>query len=426
MPFGSPTPQPFGNSPSVPSFPQTARTYTATGGAVVVPGGALDRWFTYRATKAAVRGDVVGIGDSTMYGSEGLYSFLTRLRARSTQAGMADGGKGMFAGGEGPGGGPITYDAPEISGWVSQTFGGGFPDQADNTDGQYFYDTGATAGNTLVLQFRSTGVRLWYANRQITGDFTYSIDGGATVTVQAYAASGTVSRFKYISGLAANTTHTITITNLAAASNSADPNAKTCFIALAPINDTGIVWNKYATSGDTINGRFFGGVATAPYTQPSAGGSRYQTPFGLEPTTVNGPTYTGAGTLAGQPAGGAINPVLAVCNLGFNDLTNASTLGVDMWTEGVKRFAGACTDAHCDGVIIAGQLPYNAQWPTYGADRYNALKTQALASGLAFIDSFYPIGGPSLSYSGGTSNPHLSKTQYQTQADFLWDNLLGL
>lgn len=54
------------------------------------------------------------------------------------------------------------------------------------------------------------------------------------------------------------------------------------------------------------------------------------------------------------------------------------------------------------------------------------MKAQALSSGLAFVDLFYPIGGPSLSYSGGTTNPHLTKAQYQAQADFLWNNLLGL
>lgn len=421
--FGSSTPPPLGNGASVPTFPQTARIYTALGGAVVVPGGALDRWYAYRATRGAARGDVIGLGDSTMYGAGGLYSFLTRLRTRSVTAGMTDGGKGMFAGGEGFDN--MLYDSPEINGWVSQTFGGGFPDGADNTDGQYYYDAGVSAGNTLVLQFRTTAARLWYSNRSLAGDFTYSVDGGATVTVQAYAASGTTSRFQYISGLTAGTTHTITITNLATSTIGGGANAKACYIALAPVNNTGIIWNKYATSGDTINKRFYGGVASAPYTQTLNVG--FQSPFGLEPAAVTAASgYTGAGVLTGQPAGGTINPVLAMTNLGFNDLTSAAAGDETMWTESVKRFAGACRDARCDGIVITGQLPYNANWPTYGATRYQALKDQALASGLAFIDSFYPIGGPSLSYAGGTQNPHLGKTQYQTQADFIWDNLLGL
>lgn len=433
--FGSTTPARLGGAAMVPTFPTVGTTYTSPDGAVVVPAGALDKWFAYRQTLGAVRGDVVGIGDSTMFGSGGNYSFLQRLRDKATGAttggpsgfGMIDGGKGMFAGGESLG---IAYDAPEIVGFVSSSFVGA-PDFYDNTDGQYWYDNGAVANRQLVLQFRQSCARLWYSARGNAGDFTYSVDGGAAVTVKAYQATvGAVevpiSKYVYISGLAPNTTHTITITNLATSTTSGGPaTGAACYVALAPMNATGVVFQKYATSGDTIVNRFYGGLTpTTPFTR-SQYGMRYQTAFGLTPIPV-GPTYTGAPVDTSQPAAGAINPVLALSNLGFNDLTGAVSGDEGFWTEYVKRFAGACSDAGCPGVVLSGQLPYNANWPTFGATRFNALKAQALASGLAWVDLFYPVGGPSLAYSGGTANPHLGKSQYQAQADYLWDNLLGL
>ncbi len=426
MPFGSGIPRAFGNAPSVPTFPQSPRTYTSPDGAIVVPSGAIDKWFAYRKTLAATRGDVVVFGDSTTYGSGGLYSICQRLRDKASGAstggpagfGMADGGKGMFAGGEGVSGSPIAYDAPEINGFVSTTFNG-FSDQFDNTDGQYYYDDGVVANHTLVLQFRQPTARLWYSKRANVGSFTYSIDGGTAVTVDAYQASGGQSNFVYISGLTPNTTHTLTVTNLATATRTA------CYVALAPMNTTGVVFQKYATSGNTFNIKFFGGVAASPYTQ-SQGGAVFQTPFGRAPTTVYSPTYRGAPVETANPAGGVINPVLGISHLGFNDLTNSASDTTALWTEYVKRFAGVCADGGVPGIVLSGQLPYNAQWPTYGAARFNAVKNQALAEGLVFVDLFYPIGGASLSYAGGTNNPHLTKAQYQTQADYLWDNLLGL
>jgi hypothetical protein len=442
----------------------------------------------------------------------------------------------MFAGAEGFA--PIAYDSPEINGFVSTTFAGA-GDGFDNTDGQYYFDTGSPANHTLVLQFRQSAFRLWYDVRANAGQFTYSVDGGATVTVNAHKTGVGTCQYVYISGLTPNTTHTLTITNLGGlppnppagitasvgapasgtlaantyyyvatyvfgggetvASNvvsavvdsagraasvqvadvgqgagntrfyrSTSPtgpfgfmsststggggfysftdngsitptgvnppvtgttNLNTssagCYTALAPENATGLVWQKYATSGDTINNRFFGQVAAAPFTQ-STNGFRYQTSFGLVATSVASPAYTGAPVDASYVGAAKMNPVLAISNLGFNDLTGAASADLPMWTEYVKKFAGVCADAGCPGIVCSGQMPYNAQWPTYGAARFNALKAQALASGLAFVDLFYPVAGPSLAYSGGTGNPHLTKPQYQAQADFLWNNLLGL
>lgn len=405
--FGvSPLPRAFGEGSSVPSFPSRGKTWTDPTGAITIPVGTLDSWFLRRPLHASQRVEVVTFGDSTTYGSGGLYSWLSRMRVRSSAAGYTDGGKGIFGGGESQG---ITYDSPEVNGFVSGTFSG-TGDQSDALDGQNFFSS-SSAGELLTLQFRTTAIRIWFVRRANGGSFTYSIDGGATTTVYA---NQPVAKdyFVYVSGLAANTTHTVTITTLGGGVVS---------IAVAPVNDTGVVWAKWATSGDTFNNRF---VVAA---------GRYQVPLGLAPTSQAGSSPIAAdGYVTGNTidtsyvSAARVNPALAMVNLGFNDLTGQASTDYSLYTESIKKFAAACKVAACSGLVLSGQLPYNANWPTYGAGVFTAMKTQALALGLGFVDMFYPVGGPSLSYSGGVNNPHLTKAQYEAQGDFLWDNLLGL
>lgn len=410
--LGSPVPAKFGVAAAPGgAFPDTPGTYTSQGGAVVVPGGALDRWWAWRATGGATRREVVVFGDSTTFGSGGLYSWLQRLRDRAVSYGLPDGGKGIFAGSEDQ----IVYDSPEVNGFVSLTFSGS-PDSFDNLTGNYYYDAG-TVGHVLNLQFRGTAARLWYRTGGTFGQFTYSVDGGSVVTVNAVSGT-TDDRFVYLSGLTAGVTHTLQIVNTSGAM---------CRVALAPLNSAGLAIQKHAVSGSTFQNFFYGGITpSAPYTQ-AHNAFRYQTALGLVGTTVDGAgNYRGAAVDTAYASGERVKPVLAATHLGFNDLTNTVSGDTQSWNEYVKRFAGACYDASCDGIVISGQLPYNANWPTYGAARFQALKDEAAAQGLAFVDIFYPIGGASLAYAGGTSNPHLTRTQYQAQADFLWDSLLGL
>lgn len=417
--LGSPVPARLGSA-AVPggAFPDTPASYTSPEAAVVIPPGALDRWWNYRATKGAVRRDVVIFGDSTTFGAGGFYSWIQRVRDRSVSYGMADGGKGMTAS---LGEAGMLYDSPEVNSLVSYTFGGNGPFYGDLLGGGFFYDDGTTTPNaTLNLQFRGTCLRLWYLSSNASGDFTYSLDGAAPVTVHSNVASGKTNPFIYFSGLTAGVTHTLAIINQTA--------GKECRIAISPMYDTGPVYQKFALTGSTFANIFFSGVFTSPYTQDHgtffSGG-----PLGLRQdqlvTAASG--YAGMSVDTSIPIAGRIDPVLAITDLGFNDLSNTSAPGeVAGWTEYIRRFAAACRAASCDGLVLSGQLPYNANWPTYGAARFNAVKTEALAQGLAFVDHFYPIGGPSLSYAGPSTNPHLTKAQYITQGDFLWDNVLAL
>lgn len=55
--------------------------------------------------------------------------------------------------------------------------------------------------------------------------------------------------------------------------------------------------------------------------------------------------------------------------------------------------------AGCDGIVASGQMPYNSNWNTPGKYFFDVMRHHALRNGLAFVDLFIPIGGPSLSLS---------------------------
>ncbi len=387
---------------------------------ITVPAGALDRWYRYRsvANTAASRREVVVFGDSTAFGSgpTPTYSWVQRLRDRAVSAGYADGGKGIFARDEST----IGYDSPEVNGFVSSTGTLGSADPYDTLAGQYWLMTSASA--TITTQFRTTGVRIWYTRRGAAGTFTYAIDGGAAVTVTPTATTAiALDAFVYVGGLSANTTHTLVITNGAAST----------YLAVAPVNDTGVAFQKHATSGTTYQTFFHGGLADFTGLHHA---TRYQAALGLVPTATTGvlsPTsvdgYVANNTVDTTYTGLAqIRPALAMNELGFNDLTAQTSADYTMYTEAIKKFGAACRATGCSGVILIGQLAYNSLWPTYGTGLFAAMKTTALAQGLAFADLLIPVSGPSLSYSGGTAQPHLTKTQYVAQADWLWDNLLSV
>lgn len=415
--FGGATPPRFALGVPSPAgrFPFVQQDYTALSGAIVMPPGSLDSWWRFSKERSQTeRGEVIVFGDSTTAGSGPVptYSWLQRMRDRAVADGYDDGGKGITAttyeGGMG-------YDSPEVNAEVSSTFTG-FPDSV-GVASHAWYDDGSGANHTLNLQFRGSCLRLGYHARNTVGTFTYSLDGAAAVSVDAFQSSSNEARFVYFSGLNPATVHTLQIINTAAPAH--------VYVNITPMYDTGVVFQKWARSGHTFGNIFYERQPAAPFTQ-SFDGQWYQQPMGLVSTNVGAPTFGGAPVDTTPAAAARVKPVLAITHLGFNDLTSQNALGLDYWTYYVRRFAAACRDANVSGLVLSGQLPYNSEWPTYGPDRFNILKNEAYAQGLAFADLFYPIGGPSLSYAGGVSNPHLTKTQYQTQADWLWDNLLGL
>lgn len=379
---------------------------------VIVPDGALDRWFDYMTRTSTEHGDVIVFGDSTTWGAEGSganYSWLTRLRTRMVGAGLTDGGKGIFGGFDDDAN--ISYDAPEVTGIVSSEWAYGSTDH-DNIGGVYFYNDGATPGAQLVLRFRTEAFRLWLRRSWLNSTgITYSVDGGDPVTVENVQIEGGGVWFEYVNGFTKDETHTLTITNLGGPAS----------VALAPVNETGVTLHKHALNGATINGFFMQGSSSAPWTQQH-NPYRMTSAFGLTQGNATPPNYPEI-SVDTDYTSGRINPVLAIAALGFNDLSNSQT--AEFFEQYVRRFAAACRIAECDGVVTSGQLPYNAKWPTHGPDAFAALRDTAVSLGMCFADSFIPVAGPSLSYVGGTANPHLPKSEYVAQADWLWDNLLG-
>lgn len=387
---------------------------TSADGAIITPAGWGADWYAWQATGGAERRDLIAFGDSTWYGAgpDPSYSVMQRLRDRAVESGLPDGGKGIV------GAYGTEYDPPEVNAFVGSTFTGNATIH-DNLVGAYWYDdaTGG-AGHTLDLQFRATGTRIWYGRGggSFGAGFTYSLDGGAPVAVDN---SGSGLTFAYISGLTL-AVHTLRIVNTGGG------NMR---VAIAPVNATGLVINKHATSGATF-GQFFHNASPSPAVGPwdtPMDGNRYQTAMGLAGATVQGPDYAGMTVDTTTPVGGRVVPILAMTQLGFNDLSYASgDVDLPAWTAYVRKFAAACRAASCDGIVCSGQMAYKDVWLTAGIPRYEILRDEAAAQGLAFVDTFFPVGGLSLDYAGSASNPHLQKAEYVAQADYLWDNLLKL
>jgi hypothetical protein len=285
---------------------------------------------------------------------------------------------------------------------------------------------GAYASRTVSLNGAANGV-----SRAPTGS-TYSVYRGSSSSgpfglVASGIALGSNNSLNYNdTGSSINMSVNPPLTNTAGRASAYTD----LYVAPSFMFDVGIVWQKHAIAGgrfyDHFHGTTIGGITGAHDAQ------RYQTAFGLVGTTGSGsPTsvdgYVAHNAIDASYVGSAaVAPKLGVLHLGFNDLTAQADTDYSRYTEAIKKFGAACRASNCDGVVLSGQLPYNAKWPTYGAAIFNAMKAETANQGLAHGDLLTPVSGPSLSYAGGTMNPHLYKAQYQAQADYLWDGLLGV
>lgn len=145
-----------------------------------IPAGSLDHYRAARANSATGLAEFVVAGDSTWAGqtlSGAYYSPATRLRALFAAAGYTDGGHGHNNG---------VNDTPAVSG-----------DTASGVVLNTYATTGSSAvampGETIFSNavgdqwtYTVTGshLRLYYnAWNQLSGAFSYAIDGGAAVTV---------------------------------------------------------------------------------------------------------------------------------------------------------------------------------------------------------------------------------------------------
>jgi hypothetical protein len=189
-------------------------------------------------------------------------------------------------------------------------------------------------------------------------------------------------------------------------------SAKACWIGLSGMNDVGYTNQKFALTGQTLD------TFNVSWRWWAALGLTY---------TGSAPTNPASYAIdTGPAAAGRVAPTLAMLELGFNDLTSNPTNAPDEAIAAIEALAAACQVAGCAGLVCSGQLPYNTNWPTHGNDLFTAMRDAAVDNGLAWVDLFSAIGlGRSVDYTGPDANPHLPKSQYVAQADWLWDNLLG-
>jgi hypothetical protein len=426
-----------------------------------IPAGWGTNWRAARNSAGTTRTEVPIFGDSTTWGSQALYSWVQRLRDRSVAAGYADGGKGVFGVGEDS----ITYDTPEINGLVSN--GWTWVQDAADTDvlGGGGYSSN-TSGEALTVQGRVVGsggeFRLWYVNRDV-GTFTVAIDGGAATTVTTTSSSGSPPAFYRVTGLAAGN-HTAVITNTTTGSHQ--------IVAPAFMNGSGVVYHKYAVSGQVMLHYF------DPLGRMSSNGLRRdQHPQALLGLTVgNGGTSLSwqqpLSSTAGRPSCS-----LAILHLGFNDMTgmptnwdpnrtynspdgviyggvhykaqasnsnsvppsNATNWAVtdsggsggndlDNYCEAIHLFCRMAQAAGADPLVISGEFLMNANAYTLGGRMSRAVRETALACGAAWCDFMMPALGKPNAITGlaSTNNPHLNKPGYVAQADFLWNNVLSV
>lgn len=179
-----------------------------------VPPGSLDVWKAARANATNELVEIVIFGDSTTSGScfdppansNSIYSWTQRLRARIASAGFLNGGRGVVSANEiAPGMNPDGITA------ISAITGFG----SNDNNGPLLTDSlkSVAGGDSVTIQGKGTAIRLHYFKGSGAGGFTYAVDGGAAVTVEAGGSSFSGDSILVASGLA-DATHSIVITNL--------------------------------------------------------------------------------------------------------------------------------------------------------------------------------------------------------------------
>lgn len=178
---------------------------------VRIPDGSLDTWRAARDQHATRRVEVVCFGDSTTdYGSDGNSpGYPARLRALAQAAGLTDGGRGLVHNEPASATGESLASVQGKLGFGSN--GGSYDFHNTNT-----VTDGAAAGNWITFQGYGRFCRLHHGFKVEAGGFTYSVDGGAAVTVEARHTSTTQIKPIWID-LGSDGLHTITITNLGGA-----------------------------------------------------------------------------------------------------------------------------------------------------------------------------------------------------------------
>lgn len=374
---------------------------------IIIPKGSLDVWRAARAAGAATRTEVVCFGDSTTFGSGANYSWVQKLRALAVAAGFSDGGRGIagwsdVAAMSGPENIPIIQ---------SQT---GFNSPGDGLD-MLLTETPTTftIGATITFQGYGTKARLHYTKGAAFGSFTYSIDGGTPVTVNANLGSGFAADTLYLNlGGTDSTLHTITIVNAGGGSSNR------VGVVAEFLKTAGITFHKQAISGITY-GSFFGTANS------NLGNYQAQLALGLVPGIGSSANSLGWGSpKATRP--NYRNPSLAISALGINDQQGASSTNTDATEAGVEMFIRMARAAGADPLVVIPHLDYAANAHLYSGSFKRAIMAVAEAHQCATVDFNEALGPINVGASLYGVGPHLNQAAHDAEAGFLWTNALSL
>lgn len=417
-------------APSVASSGQTKR-------GVYLPTGSLDVWKAARDNSANARTEVVIFGDSTTAGSAttvpanysgSSYTWVQKLRELSIAAGYPDGGRGIAglpdtAGMSGPDNIPIIQSMNPAGSWV----GAGDGNDVLLTD----TPTSTTNGATIVFQGHGTAARLHYTKMgSNTGTFTYSVDGGAPVTVDASvgAPTGFSADTIYLPlGGTDTTLHTVMIVNTGAAQRTG--------VSAEFLKTNGVVYHKHGISGISSNS-YFGRA------NPNNGNYQIQVAYGITVGTPDGNgTYGWQQPVASRPA--HRHPSLGIFALGINDMQGLS-IGTDgnptvaeqdainrgcaYLEDNIGNFVRFTRAAGADPLVVVPHYDM-AQWTHTVAGQFARSSWAAgMAMGCAVVDFNEAIRPTNTMVARGLGDPavHASWQTYDAEAAFLWNNALSL
>lgn len=380
------------------------------------------------------------------------------------------------------GGRPILAPSGGLSAAVdTNTFSGSL------TSGQAYYykltyyksGVGETDGSATLGPCTPTGTTLTVlvgANPTATGA-TYLPAGFQYGIYRATSAGGPYTRLAYVNGgsqgiLTYRDDGTVTPAGAIPSTNTAGLDSQADVFAAAEFtNNTGIVFHKHATSGNSFYSYLdpTNRSGSSGYTQAS----RVQGALGVvqsQSTNVQNASWW----QAQDTTTAARRPALAVMHMGFNDVNNipkpwrsfdAHTTGdmvyyadsfwaaqanstgvtpgsdatkwlptepqysIDELAQGAYEFILLARASGADPLVCVGQFPMDATAFSWSARATAVLMDVALSTGAGFVNLIEGLGQkPSDWIANGAqagANPHLTKAGYQRQADFIWDNVLS-
>lgn len=208
---------------------------------VYIPEGSLDVLAPALNATSTTLVEMTYFGDSTGFGSGGDGGPVRKLRSLALAAGLTDGGRGVASPNE-----SASSSGETLAPLVSRT---GFAGAANGYD-SLNTDTlvSDTPGDIVTMRGKGTAVRINATRAGTSGPFTYSIDGGAAVTVDATKPANVTADIltTYVGGLSEGT-HTVAITNTGAAGSGGTPNPG---VGGPPMNGV----SAHNDSGATVNG----------------------------------------------------------------------------------------------------------------------------------------------------------------------------